>query len=76
MSAPTATGAPADEAYNALCRRLADLQKEAGAMLGQSLRGDTPHPEVSRKIAEEFATEANEVADQMKSWRLAHGWEK
>lgn len=71
------TGAPADEAYSALCLRLADLQKEAGAFLGTSLRADGPaNPAVSRRIAEDFAREANEVADQMKAWRLAKGWEK
>lgn len=73
--AMTTTKAPADETYNALCLRHAALLKEAGAMLGQSLRGVTPHPDVSRKIAEEFATEANEVADQMTVWRLANGYD-
>ena len=72
----TATGAPADEAYSSLCLRLADLQREAGAFLGRSLRPDTTNPAVSRRIAEDFAREANEVSDQMQAWRLANGWEK
>lgn len=71
MSAPK----PADEKYNALCTRLASLQKEAGAMLAQSLSAGSSHPETARKIAEDFAREANEVAAEMKAWRLAHGYE-
>lgn len=70
------TQQPADEAYTALSLRLVALQKEAGAFLATSLRPDATKPQVSRRMAEDFAREANEVSDQMKAWRLAHGYEK
>jgi hypothetical protein len=70
------TQEPADETYSALALRLNDLQREAGAFLGTSLRPDAKNPQTSRKIAEDFAREANEVSDQMKAWRLAHGYEQ
>lgn len=67
---------PADEAYTALSLRLIALQKEAGAFLATSLRPDANDPQVSQRIAEDFAREANEVSDEMKAWRLGHGYEK
>lgn len=64
---------PADETYTALAKRHNELLREAGAFLARSLREGKP---VDMRIAEDFAREANEVADQMKVWRLANGYEK
>lgn len=72
----TTNGAPADDTYAALCKRHAGLEREAGAFLARSLRPDTENPVTARRIAEDFAREANEVSDQMEAWRLANGWDK
>jgi len=71
------TREPADEGYAALSLRLVALQKEAGAFLARSLRSGLTDREVrmARRMAEDFATEAIEVADQMQAWRLAHGYD-
>jgi hypothetical protein len=69
-------GAPADAEYSALCVRLAELQKEAGAFLARSLRADLtmPQRQSADRIARDFAAEALEVGERMTAWRLAHGW--
>lgn len=67
--------APADEEYSALLKRHAGLEREAGAMLAQSLRADCQHPDTARQIAEDMAREANEVGAAMKAWRLRNGYD-
>lgn len=74
MTAPEVKGAPADERYNALAKRLNEAEDLAGAMLAQSLRSDCPHPATARKMAEDYAREANEARAEMKAWRLDSGW--
>lgn len=67
-------GAPADDQYNALSKKLNESEAAAGALLAQSFRDDCQHPDTARRMAEDYAREANESRAEMKAWRLANGW--
>ena len=71
--APTLGGH--NEAPSPVAYLLGGLAGCAVAFLANTLRSDCERPDMSLRIAHDFAREANEVAAEMKAWRLAHGYE-